>query len=147
MRPQPDVARDPEDRVIDERNERDVREKMLDKTIADSFLSSDPPSSIPDPDSDSFEREPARRSPSNPPASSYFPCKQNSPRQRGTLRVCHPLHRLRHRQRHPAQTPAQTATHGKVKSFCWVDPFRERVRRVVCHNFRYNVGSVCTGFL
>lgn len=55
---QPDVARDPEDRIIDEQNERDVREKMLDKTIADSFPSSDPPSSIPDPDNDSFEREP-----------------------------------------------------------------------------------------
>jgi hypothetical protein len=33
MRPQPDVARDPEDRVIDEHNERDVREKMLDKPL------------------------------------------------------------------------------------------------------------------
>jgi hypothetical protein len=54
----PDIARDPEDRIIDEQNERDVREKMLDKTIADSFPSSDPPSSIPDPDNDSFEREP-----------------------------------------------------------------------------------------
>jgi len=54
----PDIARDPEDRIIDEQNERDVREKMLDKTIADSFPSSDPPSSITDPDNDSFEREP-----------------------------------------------------------------------------------------
>jgi len=53
-----DIARDPEDRVIDEHNERDVREKMLDKTIADTFPASDPPSSIPDPDDDSFEREP-----------------------------------------------------------------------------------------
>jgi hypothetical protein len=55
---QPDVARDPEDRVINEQNERDVWEKMLDKTIADTFPASDPPSSIPDPDDDSFEREP-----------------------------------------------------------------------------------------
>ena len=54
----PDIARDPEDRIIDEQNERDVREKMLDKTIVDSFPSSDPPSSIADPDNDSFEREP-----------------------------------------------------------------------------------------
>lgn len=59
---QPDVARDPEDRIIDEQNERDVREKMLDKTIADSFPSSDPPSSIPDPDNDSFEAGAGRRS-------------------------------------------------------------------------------------
>jgi len=58
MAQQPDFARDPEDRIIDEHNERDVREKMLDKTIADSFPASDPPSSIPDPDDDSFEREP-----------------------------------------------------------------------------------------
>jgi hypothetical protein len=69
----------PKNRVVDEQNERDVREKMLDKTIADSFLSSDPPSSIPDPDSDSFEREPARRSPSNPPASSYFSLQTEQP--------------------------------------------------------------------
>lgn len=47
--------RDPEDRVIDEDNECQVREKMLDKTIADSFPASDPPSSLPDPDRDSFE--------------------------------------------------------------------------------------------
>jgi hypothetical protein len=58
MAQQPDFARDPEDRIIDEHNERDVRENMLDKTIADSFPASDPPSSIPDPDDDSFEREP-----------------------------------------------------------------------------------------
>lgn len=47
--------RDPEDRIIDEDNERQVREKMLDKTIADSFPASDPASSLPDPDQDSFE--------------------------------------------------------------------------------------------
>lgn len=40
-----------------------VREKMLDKTIADSFPTSDPPSSIPDPTSDSFDAEEAIASP------------------------------------------------------------------------------------
>jgi hypothetical protein len=47
----PGSGRDPEDRPT--RCSRDVREKMLDKTIADSFPSSDPPSTIPDPCSDS----------------------------------------------------------------------------------------------
>lgn len=55
---QPDVTRDPQGRIIEEKNERDVREKMLDKTIADSFPASDPPLSIPDPDNDSFAPEP-----------------------------------------------------------------------------------------
>jgi hypothetical protein len=50
------AGRDPEDRVIDEHNEQEVRDKMLDKTIADTFPASDPPSSLPDPDEDSFER-------------------------------------------------------------------------------------------
>jgi hypothetical protein len=49
------LGRDPEDRLIDEQNKHDVREKMLDKTIADTFPASDPPSSIPDPDDDSFD--------------------------------------------------------------------------------------------
>ncbi len=48
------IPRDPEDRVIDNRSKRERKEKMLDKTIADSFPASDPPSSIPDPDEDSF---------------------------------------------------------------------------------------------
>ena len=43
--------RDPEDRstngTVDE-----VREKTMDKTLADSFPTSDPPSSIPDPEED-----------------------------------------------------------------------------------------------
>ncbi len=43
---------DPEDRPA--RDPREVRDKMLDKTIADSFPASDPPSSLPDPDEDSF---------------------------------------------------------------------------------------------
>ena len=51
------VHRDPEDRVIDQHSEQDVREKMLDKTIADTFPASDPPSSIPNPTDDSFEKE------------------------------------------------------------------------------------------
>jgi hypothetical protein len=51
------LGRDPEDRLIDEQNKHDVREKMLDKTIADTFPASDPPSSIPDPDDDSFDPE------------------------------------------------------------------------------------------
>jgi hypothetical protein len=48
------LPRDPEDRVIDESRRRERKEKMLDKTIADSFPASDPPSSLPDPDEDSF---------------------------------------------------------------------------------------------
>ena len=47
------TPRDPEDRVV--HNPEDLKEKMEDKTIADSFPASDPPSSIPDPsDEDSF---------------------------------------------------------------------------------------------
>ena len=50
----PILRRDPEDRQINEADPRQVRDKMLDKTIADSFPTSDPPSSIPDPEEDSF---------------------------------------------------------------------------------------------
>jgi hypothetical protein len=42
--------RDPEDRRINQDDERERREKAHDKTIADSFPTSDPPSTIPDPD-------------------------------------------------------------------------------------------------
>jgi YHS domain-containing protein len=42
--------RDPEERPA--HNQEALREKMLDKTLADSFPTSDPPSSIPDPASD-----------------------------------------------------------------------------------------------
>jgi len=49
-----DELRDPEARVVDECDPAQVREKMLDKTEADSFPASDPPSTIPDPDWDSF---------------------------------------------------------------------------------------------
>lgn len=50
----PMLRRDPEDRPIDERNPEQVKDKMLDKTLADSFPTSDPPSTIPDPEEDSF---------------------------------------------------------------------------------------------
>jgi hypothetical protein len=46
--------RDPEDRVVEPSDREGVREKMFDKTVADSFPASDPPSSIPDPEEDSF---------------------------------------------------------------------------------------------
>ena len=46
--------RDPEDREIDESNLIEKKDKMMDKTVADTFPASDPPSSIPDPDEDSF---------------------------------------------------------------------------------------------
>jgi hypothetical protein len=47
-------GRDPEDRVVDRSNSRAMREKMFDKTLADSFPASDPPSSLPDPSEDSY---------------------------------------------------------------------------------------------
>jgi hypothetical protein len=46
--------RDPEDRRTDIGNVRATREKMFDKTLADSFPASDPPSTLPDPTADSF---------------------------------------------------------------------------------------------
>jgi hypothetical protein len=46
--------RDPEDRKIDECDPLERKDKMMDKTVADTFPASDPPSSIPDPDEDSF---------------------------------------------------------------------------------------------
>jgi MFS transporter, DHA2 family, multidrug resistance protein len=46
--------RDPEDRVVEPGDREGVREKMFDKTVADSFPASDPPSSIPDPEDDPF---------------------------------------------------------------------------------------------
>lgn len=56
-------ARDPEDREIDEDNLGEKKDKMMDKTVADTFPASDPPSSIPDPDEDSFAaREPIQQS-------------------------------------------------------------------------------------
>jgi len=44
--------RDPEDRPVHPEDEEQQREKMHDKTLADSFPTSDPPSSIPDPATD-----------------------------------------------------------------------------------------------
>ena len=50
---EPGSKRDPEERIAD--NQEQLREKMLDKTLADSFPTSDPPSTIPDPaEDDSF---------------------------------------------------------------------------------------------
>ena len=46
--------RGPEDRTVDPANTKAKREKMFDKTIADSFPASDAPSSLPDPSEDSF---------------------------------------------------------------------------------------------
>ena len=41
--------RDPEDREVNEQSEQEIRDKMMDKTLADSYPASDPPSTIPDP--------------------------------------------------------------------------------------------------
>lgn len=46
--------RNPEDRIINQFCSQELKEKMMDKTIADSFPASDPLSSLPDPDEDSF---------------------------------------------------------------------------------------------
>ena len=45
----PDYRRDPEERETPEDAEQAKRDKMMDKTLADSYPASDPPSSIPDP--------------------------------------------------------------------------------------------------
>ena len=49
---QPGSQRDPEERAVSAEEKQELREKMLDKTLADSFPTSDPPSSIPDPSED-----------------------------------------------------------------------------------------------
>ena len=46
------TGRDPEDRAVNQQQEEETREKMMDKTLADSYPASDPPSSIPDPAED-----------------------------------------------------------------------------------------------
>jgi hypothetical protein len=46
----PGSRRDPEERPVSEESE--VKDKALDKTLADSFPTSDPPSTIPDPSED-----------------------------------------------------------------------------------------------
>jgi hypothetical protein len=53
--------RDPEDREIDECDPIEKKDKMMDKTVADTFPASDPPSSIPDPDEDSFASTECKR--------------------------------------------------------------------------------------
>ena len=53
-----ETTRDPEDREVHRANIRKLREKMMDKTLADSYPASDPPSSIPDPgEDDSIKQE------------------------------------------------------------------------------------------
>ncbi len=47
----PGSRRDPEERPVQE-DAAKLREKMHDKTLADSFPTSDPPSTIPDPSED-----------------------------------------------------------------------------------------------
>lgn len=44
------VERDPAGHHIEQEDERARRDKMMDKTLADSYPASDPPSTIPDPD-------------------------------------------------------------------------------------------------
>ena len=46
--------RDPEDRIIDQLCSQERKEKMMDKTIADSFSCKRFPPSLPDPNDDSF---------------------------------------------------------------------------------------------
>jgi hypothetical protein len=46
------TGRHPEDRTVNKGREQELREKMMDKTLADSYPASDPPSSIPDPAED-----------------------------------------------------------------------------------------------
>lgn len=51
---EPGSARDPEGHCVDPAKES-IRDRMFDKTLADSFPTSDPPSTIPDPcEDDSF---------------------------------------------------------------------------------------------
>lgn len=45
----PEEHRDPEGRPINLCDRAALKEKMLDKTLADSYPASDPPSSLPDP--------------------------------------------------------------------------------------------------
>lgn len=48
------VGRDPEDRWVAADDQAAIREKMLDKTLADSYPASDPPSTLPNPSMDSM---------------------------------------------------------------------------------------------
>jgi hypothetical protein len=49
-------GRDPEDRVVGRSDLKAKREKMFDKTLADSFPASDALSSLPNPSEDSFSQ-------------------------------------------------------------------------------------------
>jgi hypothetical protein len=51
------LGRDPEDRCIAPGDIAATREKMMDKTLADSYPASDPPSTLPDPSIDSLQLE------------------------------------------------------------------------------------------
>jgi hypothetical protein len=48
------IGRDPEDRWVASGDVAAAREKMMDKTLADSYPASDPPSTLPDPSIDSL---------------------------------------------------------------------------------------------
>lgn len=50
----PFFSRDPEDRRVAGDDQKAVREKMFDKTLADSYPASDPPSTLPNPSVDSL---------------------------------------------------------------------------------------------
>ncbi len=50
----PFLSRDPEDRRVAGDDQKAVREKMFDKTLADSYPASDPPSTLPNPSTDSL---------------------------------------------------------------------------------------------
>ena len=54
---EPGSRRDPEERPADD--DRQVREKAHDKPLADSFPTSDPPSTIPDPSGDQVNSNPS----------------------------------------------------------------------------------------
>ncbi len=49
-----ELWRDPEDRPVASHDQTAIREKMLDKTLADSYPASDPPSTLPNPSDDSL---------------------------------------------------------------------------------------------
>lgn len=48
------TGRDPEDRLTRVGDTASIREKMMDKTLADSYPASDPPSTLPNPSTDSL---------------------------------------------------------------------------------------------
>ncbi len=52
-----EIGRDPEDRCVASGDIAAIREKMMDKTLADSYPASDPPSTLPAPSTDSLQLE------------------------------------------------------------------------------------------